>query len=198
MRWNSNEIKFFLHTSLSLNFKQSHHLQPHTVHIQNPRWKKWGLGVEDCGNDGGEFELQVKNINSVLNLEKPFGICGVIQIKLGHCTAICRLDIKPPPNGELWGENINGSFNGLVAITYFLNVLLSSAYKSFIWWECYKEATLTLVGPTSTSSLTEPGLIKIKTSTDKDKTYMTRNQINDTFLFQNRVTVKVVGEVSEK
>ena len=28
--------------------------------------------------------------------------------------------------------------------------------------------------------------------------YMTRNQINDTFLFQNRVKVKVVGEVSEK
>ena len=27
---------------------------------------------------------------------------------------------------------------------------------------------------------------------------MTRNQINDTFLFQNRVKVKVVGEVSEK
>ena len=26
----------------------------------------------------------------------------------------------------------------------------------------------------------------------------TRNQINDTFLFQNRVKVKVVGEVSEK
>ena len=161
LRWNSNEFKLSWHTSLTLDFKQSHHLQPHTVHIQNPRWKKWGLGVEDCGNDGGEFELQVKNINSVLNLEKPLGICGVIQIKLRHC----RLNIQPPPNGELWGENINGSFNGLVAITYFLNVLLSSAYKSFIWWECYKEATLTLVGPTSTSSLTEPGLIKIKTST---------------------------------
>ena len=28
--------------------------------------------------------------------------------------------------------------------------------------------------------------------------YMTRNQINDTFMFQNRVKVKVVGEVSEK
>ena len=28
--------------------------------------------------------------------------------------------------------------------------------------------------------------------------HMTRNQINDTFLFQNRVKVKVVGEVSEK
>ena len=28
--------------------------------------------------------------------------------------------------------------------------------------------------------------------------YKTRNQINDTFLFQNRVKVKVVGEVSEK
>ena len=27
---------------------------------------------------------------------------------------------------------------------------------------------------------------------------MTRNQINDTFLFQNRVKVKVVGDVSEK
>ena len=27
---------------------------------------------------------------------------------------------------------------------------------------------------------------------------MTRNQINDTFLFQNREKVKVVGEVSEK
>ena len=27
---------------------------------------------------------------------------------------------------------------------------------------------------------------------------MTSNQINDTFLFQNRVKVKVVGEVSEK
>ena len=27
---------------------------------------------------------------------------------------------------------------------------------------------------------------------------MTRNQINDTFLFQKRVKVKVVGEVSEK
>ena len=27
---------------------------------------------------------------------------------------------------------------------------------------------------------------------------MTRNQINDMFLFQNRVKVKVVGEVSEK
>ena len=27
---------------------------------------------------------------------------------------------------------------------------------------------------------------------------MTRNQINDTILFQNRVKVKVVGEVSEK
>ena len=26
----------------------------------------------------------------------------------------------------------------------------------------------------------------------------TRNQINDTFLFQNRVKVKVVGDVSEK
>ena len=26
----------------------------------------------------------------------------------------------------------------------------------------------------------------------------TRNQINDSFLFQNRVKVKVVGEVSEK
>ena len=31
-----------------------------------------------------------------------------------------------------------------------------------------------------------------------DITDMTRNQINDTFLFQNRVKVKVVGEVSEK
>ena len=30
------------------------------------------------------------------------------------------------------------------------------------------------------------------------KMRMTRNQINDTFLFQNRVKVKVVGEVSEK
>ena len=28
--------------------------------------------------------------------------------------------------------------------------------------------------------------------------HMTRNQINDTFLFQIRVKVKVVGEVSEK
>ena len=28
--------------------------------------------------------------------------------------------------------------------------------------------------------------------------YMTRNQINDTFLFQNTVKVKVVGEVSEQ
>ena len=28
--------------------------------------------------------------------------------------------------------------------------------------------------------------------------HTTRNQINDTFLFQNRVKVKVVGEVSEK
>ena len=106
---------------------------------------------------------------SAREIEKPLGICVCFfLIKSGHC----RLDIKPPPNGELWGENINGSFNGLVAITYFLNVLLSSAYKSFIWWECYKEATLTLVGPTSTSSLTEPGLIKIKTLTDKDKTYL--------------------------
>ena len=33
---------------------------------------------------------------------------------------------------------------------------------------------------------------------EKVKQNMTRNQINDTFLFQNRVKVKVVGEVSEK
>ena len=32
----------------------------------------------------------------------------------------------------------------------------------------------------------------------KNNKGMTRNQINDTFLFQNRVKVKVVGEVSEK
>ena len=31
-----------------------------------------------------------------------------------------------------------------------------------------------------------------------EKYSMTRNQINGTFLFQNRVKVKVVGEVSEK
>ena len=33
---------------------------------------------------------------------------------------------------------------------------------------------------------------------NKDIFGMTRNQINNTFLFQNRVKVKVVGEVSEK
>ena len=54
----------------------------------------------------------------------------------------------------------------------FVHFPIISAYESFIWWECYKEATLTLVGPTSTSSPTEPGLIKIKTLTDKDKTYV--------------------------
>ena len=32
----------------------------------------------------------------------------------------------------------------------------------------------------------------------RNKTLKTRNQINNTFLFQNRVKVKVVGEVSEK
>ena len=86
LRWNSNEIKFFLHTSLSLNFKQSHHLQPHTVHIQNPRWKKWGLGVEDCGNDGGEFELQVK-IAAQFQIEKPLGICVFFFNKIGTLQA---------------------------------------------------------------------------------------------------------------
>ena len=25
-----------------------------------------------------------------------------------------RLDIQPPPNGEKWGENKNGTFSGLV------------------------------------------------------------------------------------
>jgi hypothetical protein len=25
-----------------------------------------------------------------------------------------KMDINPPPNGELWGELKNGSFNGLV------------------------------------------------------------------------------------
>ena len=45
--------------------------------------------------------------------------------------------------------------------------------------------------------------IRMFTGTDylhheTDTIYMTRNQINDTFLFQNRVKVKVVGEVSEK
>ena len=47
----------------------------------------------------------------------------------------------------------------------------------------------------------EPPCCKNNQKVSKIRTHLqdtTRNQINDTFLFQNRVKVKVVGEVSEK
>ena len=44
-----------------------------------------------------------------------------------------------------------------------------------------------LTGGNSLLASSDPGIL-----------HTTRNQINDTFLFQNRVKVKVVGEVSEK
>ena len=30
-----------------------------------------------------------------------------------------KLDINPPPNGELWGENKNGTFTGIYASVEF-------------------------------------------------------------------------------
>ena len=42
----------------------------------------------------------------------------------------------------------------------------------------------------------EQAIIRLKPNQTKPN--MTRNQINNTFLFQNRVKVKVVGDVSEK
>ena len=39
---------------------------------------------------------------------------------------------------------------------------------------------------------------KDKSEYNRNNIYMTRSEINDTFLFQSGVKVKVVGEVSEK
>ena len=41
-----------------------------------------------------------------------------------------KLDIQPPPNGEMWGENKNGSFSGLVG--ELLGVDLSYSDDVFI------------------------------------------------------------------
>ena len=35
-----------------------------------------------------------------------------------------KLDIKPPPNGELWGENKNGTFTGKRKIKIKINILI--------------------------------------------------------------------------
>ena len=48
------------------------------------------------------------------------------------------------------------------------------------------------------SNREEKHFLPFQLDNDSDFADMTRNQINDTFLFQNRVKVKVVGEVSEK
>ena len=57
-------------------------------------------------------------------------MCNLLEL---FC-ALIRLDIQPPPNGELWGENLNGSFNGLVgpAFTFILGLIFGIIYKRYI------------------------------------------------------------------
>ena len=54
-------ITWYASLTLSLTSipPQGHLVQPHTLHIQNLWWEKRWLGVQDCGNHGREFELQV-------------------------------------------------------------------------------------------------------------------------------------------
>ena len=79
---------------------QSNQLQPDPIHVHNSGRAQRGVGVQDHGDSGREFELQAKLL---------WNWQAVVNVFSQH-----RLNIKPPPNGELWGENINGSFNGLV------------------------------------------------------------------------------------
>ena len=54
-------ITWYASLTLSLTSipPQGHLVQPHPLHVQNLRWEKRWLGVQDCGNHGREFELQV-------------------------------------------------------------------------------------------------------------------------------------------
>ena len=54
-------ITWYASLTLSLTSipPQGHLVQPHTLHIQNLWWEKRWMGVQDCGNHGREFELQV-------------------------------------------------------------------------------------------------------------------------------------------
>ena len=122
-------ITWYASLTLSLTSipPQGHLVQPHTLHIQNLWWEKRWMGVQDCGNHGREFELQVHLtvwVNLFWNVSK-------------WCN---RLDIQPPPNGELWGENINGSFNGLVGQLsqelYFVN--FGYSLYLFLGWNVTK------------------------------------------------------------
>ena len=68
------------------------------------------MGGEDHGDSGRELELQAKLFCKIVFwVENQLQSLNYVFMFSQH-----RLDIKPPPNGELWGENINGSFNGLV------------------------------------------------------------------------------------
>ena len=42
-----------------------------------------------------------------------------------------KLDINPPPNGELWGENKNGTFTGIYSLVEFQITLKIIQYFLF-------------------------------------------------------------------
>ena len=147
------------------------------------------------GRNGGWESKIVETMAESLNFRQShvhmnhisyYDTCATSSIWSELFCALIRLDIQPPPNGELWGENLNGSFNGLVgpAFTFILGLIFGIIYKRYLggqvdlnhrWivvlpcrnasydspclrWECSKEATPILAGRTCTSSLTGPGL----------------------------------------
>ena len=141
-------ITWYASLTLSLTSipPQGHLVQPHTLHVQNLRWEKRWLGVQDCGNHGREFELQVyltvwvTLFSNGKNGETGWTFSPLQMESSGEKT------LTDP--SMAWLVNFHQN-----------HILYSDIHDSISRLECYKEATLTSVGQTSTSSLTEPGCL---------------------------------------
>ena len=74
----------------------------------------------------------------------------------------------------------------------YMELKLSTSFLLLVEKGLIKGASLSISPPAGVT-----GEAEIQ-NYDQSGFYMTRSQINDTVLFQSRVKVKVVGEVSEK